>query len=241
MSVWNGAWRLAMHEMKKERWGLLFTLVFVVYMLIFTIPSLTDSLETGGSNVFNWASDFLNIALLPIMGFVINRSMMNYWKNDYYSQKLAQWRTMPISLKQIVTGRIIQTAVTMMMSHLVLFTLAYLYMNHMLESFSLKSFVLYAVTWFCYSLATAISYLYWELGYSGFTYFLMTFAYLGFYFLLTTVLMILIKGSISVGLFQAFEQGYWWIALIAVAAVGLAIVGGIAITERRLANRNIGK
>ncbi|MGM0883239.1 MAG: hypothetical protein ACQEXQ_19645 [Bacillota bacterium] len=225
MSEWKGAWFLAKHEMLKDCWRSLITLAFVFYLLIFSIPLFTADLEGESTISFTWATDFIYLSLLPCLGFVFNKTMMGYWKNDSYTKKLAQWRTMPISSKQIALGRLIQLTIVLFIAQLIFFTLQYsaLYLDHV--NIPLLDFAMYGLFWFCYSLTVATSYVYWEIGHTGKRYFLMSFIY-NFGFLIITICLAVFKaGNIVVTSLNMIDDGNWWIvpAVLAVSVAALFI------------------
>lgn len=242
MNIRNGSWQLALHELKKDRWGYLFTLAFIFYLMLFLTPTFIEALEDRGRVVFIWIVDFFNITLLPVLGFVFNRSTMNYIKTDYHTQKLAQYRMMPIPLKNIVGGRLIQLWVVLTLSHIVYFTVTYLIINYVGEDLiTLTTYVLYALTWYSYSLAIAVTYVYWEIGYTAKLYLLVNFMYVGVYIILSIVITALLKGSISLYLIKALEQGNWWIPALAVLVAIGSFIGGAKIIEQRVGRRHLAK
>lgn len=225
MSEWKGAWFLAKHEMLKDRWRSLITLAFVFYLLIFSIPLFTADLEGESTISFTWATDFIYLSLLPCLGFVFNKTMMGYWKNDSYTKKLAQWHTMPISSKQIALGRLIQLTIVLFIAQLIFFTLQYtaLYLDHV--NIHILDFAMYSLFWFCYSLTVATSYVYWEIGHTGKRYFLMSLIY-NFGFLILTICLAVFKvGNIVVTSLNMIDDGNWWIvpAVLAVSVAALFI------------------
>ncbi|RCW48917.1 hypothetical protein [Paenibacillus prosopidis] len=237
MSEWKGAWFLAKHEMLKDRWRSLITLAFIIYLLIFSIPLFTADLE-GESNPFTWATDFIYLSLLPCLGFVFNKTMMGYWKNDTYTKKMAQWRTMPISSKQIALGRLIQLTIVLFIAQLIFFTLQYsvLYMNHV--NIPVLDFVMYGLFWFCYSLALATAYVYWEIGHTGKTYFLMNFICIFGFLVITICLAVFKAGNIVVTSLHVIENGNWWIVLAVLAVTVAALFIGKNRMVERLEKRS---
>jgi len=242
MNLWNGAWYLAGHEIKRERWGFVLTLFFIAYFVLFTAPSYQEALIDREEKVFVWVIDFLNIAMLPVLGFCMNRANLNFCKNDYYTQKLQQWRTLPITLKQIVMGRLIQYWIILTSVFIIYFSMLYAYIALMgTEGLSLTTFVLYALTWYGYSMVVGVSYIYWELGTTGKVYFIISCLYIIGYFMLTILLLILLKSSISVSVINALEEGQWWIPVIAVALGLSSIAAGTKLIENRLRKRDLSK
>ncbi|WP_029192686.1 hypothetical protein [Paenibacillus harenae] len=240
MSLWKGAWYLAKHELVKDRWKFLITLALVLYILLFSMPFFMDSLEGEQTGGITWASDFIYLSLLPCLGFVLNKTMAGYWKSDLYTKKLAQWRTMPISSKQIALGRLIQLTIVMIVGQLIFFSLQFLILSLDGADPSAGSFILYALFWFFYSLSIATAYVYWEVGHTGKMYFLISFVFIFIFLIISVGMALLDNGNIVVGSLHAIENGNWWIVLAALAVCAGALVIGMNRMEKRLDKRSYG-
>lgn len=237
MNVWKGAWFLAKHELKKDRWKNLFTLALVGYLLLFTVPMLLNKGDEDAAS-FNWAMDFIYLSLLPILGFCVNSSMKSYWKTDAYTNRMAQWRTMPISSKQIALGRMIQLVIILFLAQLIFFGLQYLFLALSGTDINIGSFVLYGLFWFAYSLTIATTYVYWELGHSGKAYLYISIIYIIIYLIATIGLALLHVESLTLTTLQAVENGDWWIVIAIAAIAVLAVVIGTNRIESRLEKRS---
>jgi hypothetical protein len=238
VSLWKGAWYLTKHELAKDRWKSLFTILFVGYLLLFTVPLLNDVVNGDRDTMLYWAADFVYLTILPCMGFVLNQTMMRYWKDNSYTKKMAYWRTLPISSKQIALGRIMQLTIVLVVTQLIFFILQFLIIRSMGAEISVLHFVLYAIFWFGYSLSMAIAYIYWEVGHSGKMYFLFNLIYIVIFFAVTVSLTYFKLGNVVVTSLQAIEDGHWWIALAAIAVSIIAIFIGVNRIENRLEKRN---
>ncbi|MBD2868462.1 hypothetical protein [Paenibacillus arenilitoris] len=238
MDLWKGAWYLAKHELAKDRWRSLFTFAFVLYMLLFSVPLFIDNWEGEASRRFAWATDFIYLSLLPCLGFIFNKTMASYWKNDAYTKKMAQWRTMPISSRQIALGRLIQMAAVLLASQLLFFLLQYVILRLSGVELSPVSFILYALFWFFYSITMATAYVYWEIGHTGKIYLIVNFIYIFLFLLVTTALTMFKSGNIIVNSLLAIEDGNWWIVLAALAAAVAAVFIGVNRMENRLEKRS---
>lgn len=237
VGLWKGAWYLAKHELAKDRWKSLYTLAFVGYLLLFTVPLLNDVVDGEDKNMISWATDFIYLTILPCLGFIINQTMMRSWKENSYTRKMAQWRTLPISSRQIALGRIIQLAVVLFCAQLLFFILQFLLVRNMGADLSVGHFALYALFWYGYSLTMAIGYVYWEVGHSGKIYFFFNLAYIVVLLAISASLAIFKVGNIVVTSFEAIENGFWWISLAAIAVSAVAIFIGVNRIEKRLESR----
>ncbi|WP_053372408.1 hypothetical protein [Paenibacillus sp. FJAT-27812] len=238
MGLWKGAWYLTKHELTKDGWKSLFTLLFVGYLLLFTVPLLNDVASGQRDTMLYWAMDFIYLTLLPCMGFVLNQTMMRYWKDNSYTKKMAYWRTLPISSKQIALGRIMHLMIVLVITELIFFMLQFLILRNMGAEIPVLHFVLYAIFWFGYSLSMAVAYVYWEVGHSGKMYFLFNLIYI-FVFLAITIGLTYFKvGNIVSASLQAIDDGHWWIAIASIAVSVIAILIGVNRIENRLEKRS---
>ncbi|WP_141499950.1 hypothetical protein [Paenibacillus luteus] len=237
MGVWKGAWFLAKHELAKDRWKSLFTLLMIGYVLLFTLPLFRDVINGESEGLSSFATDFIYLTILPVFGFVMNQTMMRYWKDNSYTKKMAQWRTLPISSRQIALGRIIQLTIVLFAAQLVFFLLQYIMARNLGSEISAGSFALYALTWFGYSLTMAIGYVYWEVGHSGRTYFFFNIIYLCAMLLIALGISLMKMGNIVMNSLQAIEGGSWWFPLLTLSISAAAFWIGVNRIESRLENR----
>lgn len=238
MSVWKGAWYLAKHELYKDRWKSLISLAFIGYLLLFSVPLFSEALSDEDAAALNWATDFIYLSLLPCLGFLMNQTMVRYWKNNAYTQKMAQWRTLPISSKQIALGRLIQLTIVLFAALFIFFALQYISVRMMGTEILISHFVSYALFWFGYSLAIAATYVYFEVGHSGKTYLFMSFVYIFIFLLISIGLAVFKVGNVVLASLQAIERGNGWIVLIALAIGILTLFVGTKLIEKRLENRS---
>lgn len=237
MSLWKGAWYLAKHELVRDRWKSLFTLLFVGYLLLFTVPLLNDVVDGELGGMASWATDFIYLTVLPCLGFVLNQTMIGCLKNNSYTKKMAHWRTLPISSKQIALGRIIQLTIVLFMAQLIYFSVQFFLLRNMGADISAGHFAVYGLFWFGYSLTVAVAYVYWELGHSGKIYFYFNLLYIVVLLVISFCLMMFKLGNVVVTSLHAIENGSWWVALAALAFSAAAVVIGINRIENRLDNR----
>ncbi|WP_169087965.1 hypothetical protein [Paenibacillus sp. PL91] len=238
MELWKGAWYLAKHELARDRWKSLFSILFIGYLLLFTVPLLNDVIDGDKERALYWAADFIYLTLMPCMGFILNQTMMRYWKDNSYTKKLAYWRTLPISSKQIALGRIMQLAIVLFATQFLFFIAQFILVRNMGADISTLHFALYGLFWFGYSLTMAIAYVYWEVGHSGKIYFLFNMAYIFVLLVFSLGLTVLMHGNIVVVSLQAITNGHWWIALATIAISVAAIFIGVNRIENRLEKRS---
>jgi hypothetical protein len=233
MGNWKGAWFLAKHEMKKCGWYHLFTLGFVGYLLLFTTPAIAQQLSGEGDRYSNWMVDFLYLSLLPVLGFMMNRSAMGYWRTDTHSRKLATWRTMPIPPKQIVMGRLLQVATTLLVTQLVFFTAQYVWLSLSGPVPAIGEFIVYGLFWFCYSIIVAVFYISWEMGHSGKVYFIFCCVIVVVILAIVSLMAILKIGQVAITTLQLSTNGLLFLpALLLVIMLAALRIGIIRMTAR---------
>lgn len=238
MNDWRGGWRIAKHELWRDRMGLMFTFIFTVYLTAVTFP-LTKALFAGQPDE-SWtcAIDFMMLSVLPSMGFMVSGFTMKYWKDDSFTRKLALWRTMPISIPQIVTGRLLLLFVVMIPILFIYFISQYVIALAIGQALPLYPLILYALFWSGYSIALAIQYVYWEQSVSGKTYFLICSVYLVIIAVLVAVLWFSGIG-LTRHLTASVSRGEWWYPGSALAAAALSVMFGSRLIAGSIRKRDL--
>ncbi|MBJ6362848.1 hypothetical protein ACFOQM_16515 [Paenibacillus sp. GCM10012307] len=219
MNTWRGALHIFKNDMRKDRYGFIFNFLFYTYIAAALTP-LIDVTGEGTDKIYLYM-DIVYIVLLPNMGYVMTHDLFRYWFKDIFGRKLFFYRTLPILPGQIVAARLMHLLVTMLLCWFYFFALQYVLTSIFYETPNLAVYIGKALFWLGYAIIVSVTYVYWELCYSGkvfaiimLPYFLAfgLFVYLcyasGFSFIL------LINDQIV--------QGSWWIpitALLAAAAV----------------------
>lgn len=237
MSTWQGAWYLAKEELRRVRWKHLLTIFFIGYLLIFLVPMFADAREDNREFGY-WAMDFITVTLLPLLGMMSTQTTGFYWKMDSYTKKLAAWRTMPITIKQIVLGRMLLFLVNGLMAKIIFFIGYYLFARSLNVSLELIDFILYALFWTSYSVAVGIIYLFFETGFSGKKYF--WFCTVASLVLLAGMLTYtyLSKNSLVLLSYEKIAEGQWWIAVIMMLLGIATFFIGRAVMEKKLRTRS---
>ncbi len=238
MTHWKGAWFLAKHEIRRSGWCHLLSLAFIGYVLLFTSPSLANELSGDSDRYSSWLIDFLYMSMLPVLGFIMSRSSMGYWRTDTYSQKLAAWRTMPIHPRQIILGRILQVGVTLAATHLLFFAAQYAWISTVGPDPGIGEFILHGLFWLCYSMIMSTFYIAWETGHSGKIYFIFCCVIVAVMLVLVGSLGLMGIGSVSMMSMHLIERGLVFILPLMLAAAIFAVVVGTRIMTTRLQSRN---
>lgn len=211
---------------------------FIGYILLFSIPLFLDSMAESETDSLSWLTDFIYLSLMPCLGFVLNNTMMNYYKKDSFSRKLAYLRTLPITPQQIALGRLIQLTIVLFAAQFLFFAAQYVILYFSSVDIKLGDFALYALFWFGYSLTIATAYVYWEMGHSGKIYLVVCIVISILFLGIAAAISWLGAGNIVIGTLEEIEEGKWWIALITPAICALSLSFGYRLLTNRIQKRN---
>ncbi|SDX73732.1 hypothetical protein [Paenibacillus sp. CF384] len=188
MTSWQGAWRLLRFDGSRSWIGLLITIVFVSYMIVVMMPIFDDLHQhenTGGSF---WGYDLVYLSILPTMGFLMNRSVLQYWGRDPYTRYNAYLRTMPIGWNTIILARLLQFIVVLTIVSLYFFTLQYVALNELRELMTPGEYVIFSFIWYGYAMMAGSTYVFFEQSVKGKIYMFICFCYLLLYALVGLML-----------------------------------------------------
>ncbi|QJD86824.1 hypothetical protein [Cohnella herbarum] len=220
---------------RRERFGMVFTLLFSVY-LGFIISTTVDALLDSSEEVPKWLNvmaDWIYLMMFPTFGMVMNKAAWGMWRDDFYSKRLAHWRSMPIPAASIVKARMLQSAIMLPVIGTVFMVLQYAVAPHLRESVSPLQWIENGIVWACYGLVLIAVYVWLELGFSGKWYCIY---YFGIMFLMAVVSIVLTWQGIY--LFQEvlgiILRGYGGVLI-----AGMAIAAGAALwlSHRMTINR----
>jgi hypothetical protein len=237
MNEWQGAWHLAKNEWRKERAGMIFTAFFIAYMLLMTNMFYLDAANEQADMSTSWQVDFVQLAILPMLGFPASRTMFRAWRDNCYTRKMIQWRTLPISTRQLVTGRLIQLGGLLAIGSFIYFAILYGITEPLREQIGIGSYFGYFIIWFSYSVAIASTYVFWEQGFSGKIYMLVCIGY-AIIFLAIGFLLGAYDKSVTLQLLEAMAEGNWWYMVVAVIGSSAVVFAMYRLTCRRLQVRS---
>ncbi|RED64738.1 hypothetical protein [Cohnella lupini] len=226
---------------KRERFGLIFTLIFAVYLGAIISLNL-DGLYGGYDQeprAVNGITDWLYLTMFPIFGLVMNKSAFGMWRDDYYSKRLAHWRTMPIPIRAIVQARLLQSMLTIPISGTIFLVLQYAMAPHFRDAVSPAQWLVHGLIWGIYALIGNAYYVWLELGFSAKKYVVLYFGYMA----LTSILSIVLawqKIYLFQGILRLIADGYGGVMILGLAIIaGLATWGGYRATIRRIKSRSM--
>ncbi|GFN29962.1 hypothetical protein [Paenibacillus xylaniclasticus] len=208
MNGWRGAWSLAKFEWRRERIGMMIMLLFICYLLMI-VYSFFNNMNDPDTLKMSWTVDTLHLALLPILGFPMNRTIMRAWRENSFTNRIISLRTLPISVRQIVAGRLIQLMGTLALGQAVYFIALYAISDTLRGELDIGTYIGFVLFWFGYSAGIAGTYTFLEQGFSGKTYTLWSFLYLLLYFG-TGYVLYNEKQSVTFGVIRELQHGNWW-------------------------------
>ncbi|MCD9020591.1 hypothetical protein [Cohnella silvisoli] len=174
---------------KRERFGIIFTLLFAIYMGSVISLSIDGNLENKEvPEVLNGIIDWIYLTMFPVFGLVMNKSAFGMWRDDYYSKRMAHWRTMPIPVASIVQARFLQTIVILPVIGICFLFLQYMIAPNLRDAVSPVEWLENGLIWMCYSFIINAMYVLLELGYSGKRYVLGYSGYMGVTAIVTAIL-----------------------------------------------------
>lgn len=232
---------VAAYLWRRERFGMLFTLLFAVY--IGAVNSTTIDEILGGDDtvprVLHGILDWFNLTMYPMFGMVMNKSAWGMWRDDSYSRRLAQWRTMPIPVSAIVWARMLQSASLLPIVGGIYLLLQYWMAPQLREYATPAQWIENGLIWLCYAVAIIALFIWFELGFTGKQYCLM---FLGVMPLMAIITAVLTWQGI--GIFQTVldlvKAGQGWALLLGLACVAAAAVAiGQRLTVDRIRSRSL--
>lgn len=237
MQEWREAWHIVKHELSKSWIALVLSVLLYMYFAIVVGPTAWGDWPGGSWRWQNAWIDFMYISFMPVMGFVLNRTMLRVLQDDSFTRQLVYYRSLPIPYRVVIKGRMLQVLLMLPINATGFFIIQYLLVAQF-RALGWSEFIGFALCWAGYGIAVAATYIYWEQLYSGKQYFIISFLYVVGYLLVVTVLQLL-GWNITFILYEASTAMKFTIAGI-MLSLGLAtmaiVVKGLA---RQLPGRSL--
>ncbi len=226
---------------RRERFGMLFTLVFAIYLGVINSAAIDGVLggEEDVPRAINGLIDWVTLAMYPIFGMVMNKSSWNMWRDDYYSKRLAQWRTMPIPAASIVRARMLQSAVMLPIIGGVYLLAQYLLTPALRDYVTPMQWIENGLIWMCYALIIIPVIILMELGYTGKQYCLV---YFGLMIAVALLSIVLTWQGVNVfhSVLNLIKDGYGPVTILGMAVVAAAsVLIGHKLTIERIRRRSL--
>lgn len=171
--MWKDAWWLTKKELNMQFAGILFTLIFTIFMAFLATSyfhSLTQRVFLNQDSDFNFfILDLIFLGVTPSFAAVF---MSKYYlqfqtiKDDPFGKRLAMYRSLPISINTLALSRILFMLVIFMVNSLFFYLVLYVALP---SDFYLdqQQILLFFLFWFGYSLSFGGLNTYVESGTNG--------------------------------------------------------------------------
>jgi hypothetical protein len=238
MSGWKAVWAIARSEWKRERYGMLFTLLFALYgggLCGFLLNALLG--PDDAPSVLYVMVDWMYLMMLPVCGLLFNRTAWAISRDDVYTKKLAHWRTMPIPAEKILQARLLQGIILVLVIGFAFLMLQYAIAPALREQVSITQWLAVGTIWLGYALLINGFFIWIEMGCSGKRYVRL---YLTF-----MIVTMVVPVSLTLGGFHLFrytlreiEAGHYGWMLLGFAAAIAALYTGYRATLARMRKRS---
>lgn len=217
--------------------GILFAFLGAVTGTMFLGLGDPDRMQGAVRVLGNIAADLVTVSMTCTLGFAFTRDYLSFYWSDAFSRRLAFYRKLPVTDKEIVAARYLVFFITLPPMALCYFAGMYVpvRLEHLVTG---TEFVQAALIWLGISLAGGSGFMYLEQGMPGKAYMQLTLLVLFVLLLIVVVLNVsgihLVSGSLAL----VRDYGIW--ASMAGVAAGGAIAWGVApLMIRRLASRDL--
>lgn len=236
LSTWQGAKLLVKYDWMSIGYGWLFNIAMLFYFIVTTTPLITQLRDLELVDSSSWAIDFIMLAIIPVLGFFMNMTTIGNWKQAKVARKLARFRLLPISYRQIAVGRILTMVTILAPSLLIYFGTQYVLVYH--DFLTPLQFLNFSLQWLGYGIAIGCYYAFLELGFTGKAYFwsciIIMFLILG-----VAIFLAFNRYALVIHQLKAVQAGDWTLAAIMLAAAAVFFAGIIGPMARRLSRRNL--
>jgi hypothetical protein len=232
------AWWITKRDLKSEKLLIVITLLFMAYQALMISLLIDEQLQIQSKSPV--IVDILLLAYIPLLGFFFSKRSIKCLTEDSYTQLLVYLRTLPISPKSIMTSRLLQLIIALMMNSAIFFSVMYGISPQLRTEMSFGIYMGFALTWIGYALAISGLYIYFEFLFSGKQYFGLTMLLV----VITCVIGIMIRimgGNMLLYTIRMSQE--WgilspmmWGALIG-GLMSLALLGKL--TNRKLQSRDL--
>jgi len=238
MTGWRAVRKIAGFNWRRERFGLAFMLLFVIYVGWLVGMLLGDWLI--GSRIaqsISISTDWMYLLVFPAFGQCMNRTSFRIMREDSYSRQLAYWRTMPIPLTSIIQARLLRSVICILAFGVLFGFLQYGISSELRVLLGPGEWLAFTWIWICYGLAMNALLLWLEMGLSGKRYMWIYWGVMVFSGLvaagLSTQGVSLVGGTID----WVASGHYGWLPVFTLLAV-VVLIAGYRLTLNRMRLRS---
>lgn len=217
--------------------GILFAFLGAVTGTMFLGLGDPSRLHGAARVLGNIAADLVTVSMTCTLGFVFTRDYLSFYWSDAFSRRLAFYRKLPVTDKEIVAARYLVFLITLPPMALCFFAGMYVpvRLEHLVTG---TEFLQAALLWLGFSLAGGSAFMYMEQGVPGKAY--MELSLLAVFIFLLVVVVLNLSGIHLVGGSVVLVRSWGIGASLAGMAIGGVIAWRVApLMVRRLASRDL--
>jgi len=238
MSGWRTIWAIEKFGWRREWSGLLLMLASTLYVGALIGFAMGEALVgDADSKIGGVLVDWMYMMMFSVFGMCSNRTTFRIFREDFYTRKIACWRTMPIPLAAIVGARIARALVLVPGIGFLFLLLQYGFAAEVRARLSLGEWLAAGWLWICYGLAMSALLIWLELGVSGKRYMIAYWAMLAVIGLAAVGAAIGGVHLIAWTIDQASAAHYAWLPVFTLAAAA-ALFAGFRLTQNRMRHRS---
>jgi len=170
--MWNNAWFIMKHELKRSNVGKLVSVGLYLYFGVFS-GLLMRGMYSSGTGVvdrsLSTAVDIMFLCGISCIGFAMSGEYLNYHRTDFFSRKVQYMRQLPISVPETVAAKYLQMGVTLIPQALLLFVPFY-FIGRIGETLTFGQALAFILIWIYFGACMSVVFAFKELGGSGKSY-----------------------------------------------------------------------
>ncbi|CEH28681.1 hypothetical protein AM501_08735 [Aneurinibacillus migulanus] len=237
---YNKAWTLVRTDLVRFKWGVVFTLLFSVYMGVTSLVMINHLLDENEEKLrfLSGMLDFVYMITLPNFGFFFSRRSMRYLQEDSYTKWMMKLRTLPIDIRTIAISRIMLMAVAFALNMSIFILIQVIFSSELRTELSPISIAAYAFMLTAFAMIISLIYIMMELSYNGRKFMKNIFITLG----IVTVISIIIAlsgGSAVLTVIYVAEYYPWLSSILALGIIACVFMFGITEASNRIRERDI--
>lgn len=237
---YNKAWTLVRTDLVRFKWGVVFTVLFSVYMGVTSLVMIDHLLDENEERLrfLSGMLDFVYMITLPNFGFFFSRRSMRYLQEDSYTKWMMKLRTLPIDTRTIAVSRIMLMAVAFALNMSIFILIQVIFSSELRTELSPISIAAYAFMLTAFAMIISLIYIMMELSYNGRKFMKNIFITLG----IVTVISIIIAlsgGSAVLTVIYVAEYYPWLSSILALGIIACVFILGITGASNRIRKRDI--
>lgn len=238
LTGWKAVRKLAGFQWRREWPGLVFTLVFALYVGWLAGMLHGDAAKDRETEMpLSLAVDWLYLLMFPAFGQCMNRTSFRIMREDTHTRQIAYWLTMPIPLQVIVQARLLRSALFVPGFGLLFSFLQYAFAPELRAMLGPGEWLAFSWLWICYGLIVNALLVWLEMGMSGK-------GYMWTYWGIMAASGLAVAGTALAGVaivggtIDRIAAGHYELLLLSTLLAAAAFAAGYRLTLRRMRHRS---